>query len=208
MKLFFWGGGATARLMKPVVEHHGHTIEVVFDMNSAIDPGFPCTLIHDNEKIPEYAKRCEGYLVAIVWDNGIERFNCSQVLEGEGLVPVSAIHPQAYIAGSVRHGKGLQAMAGATVTEGVRLGDYVTLNTNCTVDHDCIVSDGVHIMGGAAVASSVVVGNFASIGTNATVLPGRKIGKGAFVGAGAVVTKDVEANTVVVGVPARFVKYR
>jgi sugar O-acyltransferase (sialic acid O-acetyltransferase NeuD family) len=208
MKLFFWGGGATAKLMKPVVEHHGHTVEVVYDKNSAADPGFHCTLIHGDVKIPEYARRCEGFLATIAWDSGTERFNCSRILEEEGLVPVSAIHPQAYIADSARQGKGLQTMVGATVTADVRLGDYVTLNTNCTVDHDCIIGDGVHIMGGAVLASSVVVGDFATIGSNATILPGRTIGKGAFVGAGAVVTKDVEENAVVVGAPARFVRYR
>jgi acetyltransferase-like isoleucine patch superfamily enzyme len=41
------------------------------------------------------------------------------------------------------------------------------------------------------------------IGANSTILPGVKIGYGAVVGAGAVVTKDVKAETVVLGVPAK-----
>lgn len=44
------------------------------------------------------------------------------------------------------------------------------------------------------------------IGTNATILPGVTIGKNAIVGAGSVVTKDVPANTVVAGVPAKLIK--
>jgi acetyltransferase-like isoleucine patch superfamily enzyme len=48
----------------------------------------------------------------------------------------------------------------------------------------------------------------ADIGTNSTILPGVTIGKGSIVGAGAVVTADVEAYSVVAGVPARFVKWR
>lgn len=43
----------------------------------------------------------------------------------------------------------------------------------------------------------------ASIGSNATILGGITIGENAIVGAGSVVTKDVLANTVVVGNPAR-----
>lgn len=43
------------------------------------------------------------------------------------------------------------------------------------------------------------------IGANATVLPGVTIGDGAIVAAGAVVSKDVAANTIVGGVPAKVI---
>lgn len=44
------------------------------------------------------------------------------------------------------------------------------------------------------------------IGSNATILSGVTIGNGAIVAAGAVVTKDIGANTIVGGVPAKFIK--
>ena len=46
----------------------------------------------------------------------------------------------------------------------------------------------------------------ASIGSNATILCGITIGENALVGAGAVVTKNVPANAVVAGNPARIIK--
>src|SRR3954465_9862055 len=51
-----------------------------------------------------------------------------------------------------------------------------------------------------------VVRKGASIGSNATILCGITIGENALIGAGSVVTKDVLPNTVVAGVPAKFLK--
>jgi len=46
----------------------------------------------------------------------------------------------------------------------------------------------------------------ASIGSSATLLCGITVGENAIVGAGSVVTKDVPANTVVAGNPAKFLR--
>jgi acetyltransferase-like isoleucine patch superfamily enzyme len=47
----------------------------------------------------------------------------------------------------------------------------------------------------------------AKIGANSTILPGIVIGKNALIGAGSVVTKDVPANKVAAGNPARIIKH-
>lgn len=46
------------------------------------------------------------------------------------------------------------------------------------------------------------------LGRNVIVMPGVVIGEGAIVGAGAIVTKDVEAFSIVGGIPAKFIKNR
>ncbi len=51
-----------------------------------------------------------------------------------------------------------------------------------------------------------VVKKGASIGSGATILANTCIGENAIVGAGAVVTKDVPANTIVAGNPARILR--
>lgn len=52
----------------------------------------------------------------------------------------------------------------------------------------------------------ILVKKGASIGSNATIMCGITIGENAIVGAGSVVTKDIPANTIVAGNPARILR--
>lgn len=54
----------------------------------------------------------------------------------------------------------------------------------------------------------VVVGNDVWVGQNAIISQGVRVGDGAIIAAGAVVTKDVEAYSIVGGVPAKHIKFR
>jgi maltose O-acetyltransferase len=53
--------------------------------------------------------------------------------------------------------------------------------------------------------ASISIGAHCFIGMNAMILPGVSVGPGSIVGAGSVVTKDVPADTVVAGNPAKIV---
>jgi acetyltransferase-like isoleucine patch superfamily enzyme len=52
-----------------------------------------------------------------------------------------------------------------------------------------------------------VIKKGASIGSGVTILSNTKIGENAIVGAGSVVTKDVPANSIVAGNPAKVLRY-
>lgn len=56
--------------------------------------------------------------------------------------------------------------------------------------------------------AAIAIGNDCWIGAKVTVLAGVTIGNGVVVGAGSVVTKSIPDNAIVVGNPARIVKYR
>lgn len=88
----------------------------------------------------------------------------------------------------------------------ITFGDHILVGPNCsfiTVTHP---TDPQGRLDGVEFAKPINVGNNVWFGANVTVMPGVTIGDGAVCGAGAVVTKDVPANTVVVGVPAKVVE--
>jgi len=58
------------------------------------------------------------------------------------------------------------------------------------------------------VLGKVIIENDVWIGANCIITPGVTIGEGSVVAAGSVVTKDVKANSIVGGVPAKLIKMR
>ena len=91
-----------------------------------------------------------------------------------------------------------QDTGGITIGDGSLIGHGSTLTT---LDHG-IDPD----RRGDMLPAPVVIGRKVWLGAGVTVVPGVTIGDGAIVGAGAVVTKDVPADTIVAGVPAKLIR--
>lgn len=110
---------------------------------------------------------------------------------------------------------------------------YVTLNYNARIGDRTRIMDMTHITGNCVVGDDVFIsalvstandnemvhrryeegkvvgpqiGDKVSVGEGACILPGVNVGEGAMIGAGSVVTKNVKPFTLVIGVPARFVR--
>lgn len=105
------------------------------------------------------------------------------------------------------------------------MGDYVFFNHNCSITcakeisigshcmfaNNLVIVDHDHVIGpdgvtGNLVSKPIVIENGVWCGANVTITKGVHIGTGAVIAAGAVVTKDVPANVVVAGVPAKIMK--
>ena len=103
-------------------------------------------------------------------------------------------------------GNGCTIMEGCILTTDIRVGEGVLMNVCCTIGHDSVIGDYCELMPGTRISGHVEIGENCAIGTNAILLPGVKIGANTVIGAGSVVTKDVEANVVAVGTPAKVIK--
>lgn len=88
---------------------------------------------------------------------------------------------------------------------GIYIGDDVLIG------HNVVIATLNHLFEAdkrnGMIPQAVRIGNRVWIGSNATILPGVSIGDNAIVGAGSVVTKDIPANAIAVGNPARIVRY-
>ena len=95
----------------------------------------------------------------------------------------------------INSGCQFQDQGGITIGDDSLIGPKTVL---ATLNHGFAPKDR-----GSVDPAPIVIGKKVWIGANVTVLPGVTIGDNAIVGAGAVVTKDVPANTIVGGIPAK-----
>lgn len=98
------------------------------------------------------------------------------------------------------------------INSGCRFQDQggVIIGDDCLIGHNAVLATLNHDLDPGRrtnlIPAPIVVGRNVWIGANATILAGVTIGENAVVAAGAVVTKDVPANTVVAGTPARVAR--
>lgn len=98
----------------------------------------------------------------------------------------------------INHGCSFLDLGGITIEDNVLIGPKVNLITENHPLHPAHRNQ--------LLCKPILVRKNAWIGAAATILPGVTIGENAVIAAGAVVHSDVAANTVVGGVPARFLK--
>ena len=87
---------------------------------------------------------------------------------------------------------------------GITLGEGAFIAPHCVLATEYHPEDPAHRH--ELRTKPIVIGRNAWIGANATILAGVKVGENAIVAAGAVVSKDVPANTIVGGVPAKVIR--
>ena len=96
------------------------------------------------------------------------------------------------------------------ICEGVTIEDNVFIGHGVTFINDSYpraTTDGQLQTEADWKVEGTVVKKGASIGSGATILSNTTVGENAIVGAGSVVTKDVPANSVVAGNPAKVLRY-
>ena len=121
---------------------------------------------------------------------------------------VTAIHPKAIISKKVLICDGSVIMAGVVVNNNSYIGKHTILNTNCSVDHDCIIREFSSIAPGAILGGNVEINICSAISLGANVIENISIGKHTIVGAGALVVNSIGDNEIAYGIPAKNIRKR
>lgn len=89
------------------------------------------------------------------------------------------------------------------ITGNMKIGNHVFISTLVATTNDNTMGrteySEEHVQG-------AIISDFVTVGAAANILPGVSIGENAIIGASALVTKDVPANKVVMGIPAKIVR--
>jgi len=207
-KIFLYGAKSTALIVSEMLKEKKIKPYRMFD-KFVNEPTFETKIKFSNKQkdFEKFIKECTHFFVCIGMMDGKIRNYISKKIKKMNLKEISILSDKAVIDKTSVYGDGTLIMPNAVIHKFSKLGNNCLLNVNSVIDHECEIGDGVHIMGSSYLAGRVKVKNFASIGANATILPDVEIGENAIVGAGAVVTKNVKNNEVVVGNPAKFLRY-
>lgn len=114
------------------------------------------------------------------------------------------IHRSAQMSEYVEIGEGSVICAGCVLTTQIEIRRHVIVNLSCTCGHDTVMEDFVTLAPMIAASSRVRLAEGTEIGMFTTLLPGITLGSGSMVGMGSVVVKDVPANELWLGSPAKM----
>ncbi len=129
------------------------------------------------------------------------RFSCGHQVLIRAKVTIGdrvVVHHKSTLEGKIRIGSGVKIMAHVYIPSATKIGNMVFIGPGATILNDKRPMRGIPKISGVTIEDHVMIGG------NVTICPGVTIGLNTFVAAGAVVTKDIPANSLACGAPARF----
>lgn len=185
----------------------------------------PFTVIRDNVVIGDgttVGGHCELGVPSTLSDGSPLRIGTNSLIRSYSLFYEGSHFGERLVTGhrvTVRErteaGKNLQIGTLSDIQGHCRIGDYVRFHSNVHIGQQSRIGDFVWIFPYVVLTNDphppsetmlgCVVEDYVAIATMSIILPGVTVGQGALIGAHSSVARDVAADTVVAGAPAKFI---
>lgn len=152
--------------------------------------------------IDDYEPKVDEHLLCAIGKPGDKKYVVEKLL-AKGAQFFSFIHSSVIVGENVKIGRGAIICPYSVLSVDLELGDFVTVNTMCTISHDSYIGHFSTLSLHCDVTGGAILEDEVFLGSRVSVLPKIRVGRGAVVGAGGVVVKNVAPGSTVVGVPAR-----
>lgn len=196
-KLIIIGASGHGKVVADIAKKNGYENIIFLDDNESIKTCGQYPVLGKTDAFTDY----DGDVFVGIGNNSIRK-RIMEMVEKEGRIMPTLIHPNAVIADDVTMSHGIAVMAGAVINSGAVLGKGCIVNTSSSVDHDCRLGDYVHVAVGAHIAGTVIIGEGSWIGAGSTIINNLNVCDNCMIGAGAVIVKDIVNPGTYIGVPA------
>jgi len=143
-----------------------------------------------------------------IGDNNL-RYKLMCMYNEMGFNTPSFIHAQANIDNSVEIGNGVYVLPGTNIMPFTKISDYTMISMGVNIAHHTLIEKGCFFSLGTNIGASMNIRQNAYVGIAATLMTGvKEVGANALIGAGATVIRDVPENAVMIGSPAKVLKYQ
>jgi len=114
------------------------------------------------------------------------------------------IASNAWMSDNIEIGRGNIIYPGCCVNYGSSIKDFVVINMNCAIGHDCTISSYCSLAPGVNLGGFTTLQSSAEMCIGSSTIQGAKIGKNTVIGGQGMVIKDLPDNVTAVGVPTEI----
>jgi len=167
-------------------------------------------ILGDDDILPNLAEQHPRLHAVLALGPGLMdvRTRLIRTLSLTGIPSLTAIHPRAVVSRLAKMAEGTVVGAGALLGPFTALGQHCVVYMGASVDHNAKIGGNVFIEQGAHISSYVELHDDVVVEMGANINSRVVVGQGARVTGGAFVNTDVPDHAVVVGAPARVVRYQ
>jgi sugar O-acyltransferase (sialic acid O-acetyltransferase NeuD family) len=207
-KLLIVGAGSVGKFIAYNINQFTQTFEILgfldddASKHDTIIAGLP--VLGPVEKLQEFS----GKGIAIVWGIAFPDVKKKLFDKYQDLFFAfpNFIAKDAWVSEGVIFGNGCIVYPGTTINYETRIDDFVIINMNCSLGHNCTIQSFSSLAPGVNLGGNTSVGNCVELGIGAATVQGTLIGDNAIVGGQAMVVSNVSESDVVVGIPAKSIK--